>query len=122
MALLDGGRRLFRRFRRRPPRAAPWAGCWSARAPYALPEWPATDTIVIQRMLDAQYGPTLLALLMGVKALGTTASVASGSPGGVFTPSLFLGGALGGLVGALAEAVGHVPHAAGGYCWSAWRR
>ena len=34
-----------------------------------------------------------------VETFATTASVSSGSPGGVFTPSLFLGAALGGTVG-----------------------
>jgi CIC family chloride channel protein len=38
--------------------------------------------------------------------LATTASVSSGSPGGVFTPSLLLGAALGGIVGHLVSRFG----------------
>ena len=38
-------------------------------------------------------------MLFLAKALATSASVASGSPGGVFTPSLLIGAALGGAAG-----------------------
>ena len=53
--------------------------------------------------------------MLAVKAFGTTASVSSGSPGGVFTPSLFLGAAMGGLVGAGARTLWHAPGFPGGY-------
>ena len=42
-----------------------------------------------------------IAILALAKTLATTASVSSGSPGGVFTPALFIGAALGGAVGQL---------------------
>jgi len=72
----------------------------------------------IQSILDAEVAGAILALLLVAKAAATISSVSSGSPGGVFTPSMFLGAALGGLVG---SAVPHVfvTHAsaaeAGGY-------
>lgn len=58
----------------------------------------------IQRILDAKVAGAILGVLLVAKATATIASVSSGSPGGVFTPSMFLGAALGGLVG------GAVPH------------
>jgi len=57
----------------------------------------------------------MMAVLLVVKMLGTTSTVGSGSPGGVFTPSLFLGAAMGGIVGAAARAVWHAPGFPGGY-------
>ena len=53
----------------------------------------------IQLILDAKLAGAVLGVLLIAKAAATVSSVASGSPGGVFTPSLFLGAALGGLVG-----------------------
>ena len=53
----------------------------------------------IQLILDAKVAGAILGLLLVAKAAATIASVSSGSPGGVFTPSMFLGAALGGLVG-----------------------
>jgi len=44
-------------------------------------------------------------LLIVAKCFATTASVSSGSPGGVFTPTLLLGGGLGFAVGAALHAV-----------------
>jgi chloride channel protein, CIC family len=119
MALLDGGRRLFRAMP--VPAAARGAlgGLLVGACALRFPEVTGNGYEVIQRMLDARYGPAMLALLLAVKALGTTASVSSGSPGGVFTPSLFLGGALGGALGGtlgvFVQSIGHAPHATGGY-------
>jgi CIC family chloride channel protein len=53
----------------------------------------------INRILDGKLALGLLLALLVSKAVATTASVSSGSPGGVFTPSLFLGAALGGAFG-----------------------
>jgi CIC family chloride channel protein len=47
----------------------------------------------------------MLGVLLVAKLFATVTSVSSGSPGGVFTPSLFLGAALGGLAGAAGRAV-----------------
>jgi CIC family chloride channel protein len=52
-------------------------------------------------ILNARIGWIALAVLLLGKMLATTASVTSGSPGGVFTPTLFLGAALGGIAGHL---------------------
>ncbi|HZX94685.1 MAG TPA: chloride channel protein [Myxococcales bacterium] len=69
-----------------------------------LPEVTGNGYEAIQRILDARMAGAILGVLLVAKAAATIASVSSGSPGGVFTPSMFLGAALGGLVG------GAVPH------------
>jgi CIC family chloride channel protein len=53
----------------------------------------------IQRILDGRLVGLVLIALIVAKGVATIASVSSGAPGGVFTPSMFLGAALGGLVG-----------------------
>ena len=46
-------------------------------------------------MLDGAIPLALVAMLLFAKSFATTASVSSGSPGGIFTPTLFLGAAAG---------------------------
>ncbi|TMA11103.1 MAG: CBS domain-containing protein [Deltaproteobacteria bacterium] len=83
-----------------------------------LPQIPGNGYEAIQLVLDAKIAGSILAVLLVAKAVATIASVSSGSPGGVFTPSMFLGAMLGGLIG---SAVPHVLAArastavAGGY-------
>ncbi|MCB9929832.1 MAG: chloride channel protein [Alphaproteobacteria bacterium] len=58
--------------------------------------------VTIQGILDDQFNSiTILAVLFIAKLLATTISLGSGASGGVFSPSLFLGSTLGGLVGAI---------------------
>jgi CIC family chloride channel protein len=115
MALLDAGRRAFRLIP--VPAAARGAlgGLLVGACALRFPEVTGNGYEVIQPMLEAAYGAPMLALLLLVKAAGTTASVGSGSPGGVFTPSLFLGAAMGGLIGAAVHALWHTPHFPGGF-------
>ncbi len=51
-----------------------------------------------QAMHD-QFPWRILAILAGLKILSTTLSFASGTPGGMFAPTLFIGAMLGGAVG-----------------------
>ena len=46
-----------------------------------------------------QFGWKFLAILAGLKILATTLSFVSGTPGGMFAPTLFIGAMLGGAVG-----------------------
>jgi chloride channel protein, CIC family len=62
-------------------------------------------------ILNARVGLVTLALLLVAKTAATSASVNSGVPGGMFTPTLFIGAALGGLAGNLVH--GLLPHATG---------
>ncbi len=60
----------------------------------------------IQAILTNQINITwLLGLLFVAKLLATTLSLGSGSSGGIFSPSLFLGATLGGVFGSLAAHV-----------------
>ncbi|RMH35770.1 MAG: CBS domain-containing protein [Nitrospirae bacterium] len=48
---------------------------------------------------------TMLALLLGLKLLATSCTLGSGNSGGVFSPSLFMGAALGGIVGQIGHSL-----------------
>ncbi len=59
-------------------------------------------------MTDMLFGRltwTLLALLVGMKLVATCISIGSGGSGGAFAPALFIGAALGGIVGHGVEAI-----------------
>lgn len=63
----------------------------------------------IQAILGGQLGAfPLLALLFACKLLATTLSLGSGSSGGIFSPSLFMGATIGGSFAALISAL-HLP-------------
>jgi CIC family chloride channel protein len=101
MSLLSTGTRAFRRVPLPAGARGALGGLVVGLLALQLPEVTGNGYEAIQLMLDARYGVAMLGLLLVAKALATTASVSSGSPGGVFTPSLFLGAATGGIVGAV---------------------
>ena len=115
MVLLATGRRLFGRLPAPAAARGALGGLLVGACALRFPEVTGNGYEVIQPMLETAYRAPMLALLLVVKAAGTTASVGSGSPGGVFTPSLFLGAALGGLVGAAVHAIWHTAHFPGGF-------
>jgi CIC family chloride channel protein len=53
----------------------------------------------VNRILGGGMAVHLMALLLVLKVLATATTVGSGGVGGVFTPTLFVGAALGGLIG-----------------------
>jgi len=53
----------------------------------------------IDQAMHGQYTWQLLGVLAGVKIIATVISFSSGTPGGMFAPSLFIGAMLGGAVG-----------------------
>jgi CIC family chloride channel protein len=65
----------------------------------------------MEQAMRGQYTWKLLAVLAALKIIATTLSFASGTPGGMFAPTLFVGAMLGGAVGG----VEHLwfPHLAG---------
>jgi CIC family chloride channel protein len=115
IALLDLGRRAFGRLALPPAARGALGGLLVGLCALRFAEVTGNGYEVIQLMLDARLGVGMMALLLVIKAFGTTATVSSGSPGGVFTPSLFLGAAMGGIVGAAARSVWHAPGFPGGY-------
>jgi CIC family chloride channel protein len=102
MALLAASERAFARLKlSRPARAALGGAIVGAIACW-LPAVTGNGYEAIARILDGRLAIGLVLLLFVAKPLATAASVGSGSPGGAFTPALFLGAALG---AALAAAV-----------------
>ncbi len=55
----------------------------------------------IDQAMHDQYAWEVLGLLAGFKILATTLSFTSGTPGGLFAPTLFIGAMLGGAVGSV---------------------
>ena len=81
-------------------------GCISAGVPQV---W-GNGYSVVSHILQGQLIGVWLLLILLAKVLATTATVGSGGVGGVLTPSLFVGAAIGGLVGGVFH--GLIPHVA----------
>ncbi len=105
MAALDRGELIARRAALPRPARGVLGGLLVGVIAARLPEVCGNGSEAIALMLDGRVAVGMLAILLVAKLLATVTSVSSGSPGGVFTPSLFLGAALGGLVGAAGQAV-----------------
>ena len=101
MVLLERGEALFAKLTANRPARAALGGALVGAIAIGLPEITGNGYETINLILGQQLGIGLLLLIWFAKAIATTASVSSGSPGGVFTPSLLLGAALGGAVGHL---------------------
>lgn len=65
----------------------------------AYPQLLGNGKNLVQLALVAQLGAVLLAVLLVLKPIVTAACLASGAPGGLFTPTLAFGVLLGGLAG-----------------------
>jgi CIC family chloride channel protein len=65
----------------------------------------------MDQAMHGQFTWQLLAALAGLKILATTLSFVSGTPGGMFAPTLFVGAMLGGAVGGIEHIF--FPHLAG---------
>jgi CIC family chloride channel protein len=105
MAALDAGDRLARRMALPRPARGALGGLIVGLIAAWLPEVCGNGSEAIALMLDGRVAVGMLGILLVAKLFATVTTVSSGSPGGVFTPSLFLGAALGGLVGAAGRAV-----------------
>jgi CIC family chloride channel protein len=104
MAALDRGAGIAKRIALPRPARGALGGLLVGLIAAWLPEVCGNGSEAIALILDARVPVALLAVLLVAKLVATVTSVSSGSPGGVFTPSLFLGAALGGLVGAAGHA------------------
>ncbi|MFZ5443159.1 MAG: chloride channel protein [Myxococcota bacterium] len=80
-----------------------------------LPEVAGNGAEPLNALLDATPAVSVLVMLMVGKVLATTASVSSGSPGGVFTPTLLLGACVGTLLALAAGALGWHGLSLGGF-------
>jgi CIC family chloride channel protein len=65
----------------------------------------------MDQAMHGQYAWKMLAILAVLKILATTVSFVSGTPGGMFAPTLFIGAMLGGAVGDIERIF--VPHLTG---------
>ena len=99
MRALAFGERLFEASRVPQPWRAALGGAIVGVIALGLPEVVGNGFEPLNGMLDGGFPVRLLAVLVIAKVVSTTASVSSGSPGGVFTPSLLVGGGLGLLWG-----------------------
>lgn len=104
MLLLSRGERVFARVHSRALRASLGGAAVGAIA-CVLPEVTGNGYEAIALILGGSVTLPVVALLLVAKPIATSSSVGSGSPGGVFTPSLFLGAALGALTAAAAARV-----------------
>lgn len=115
LRLLGAGEALFRR----PSLPLPWRPALGALVTgavlVALPAVAGNGAEPLRAVLDGRYALGALAVLLAAKLVATTASVASGSPGGVFTPTMLLGGGVGVLFAAGLRVVGLPVGAPGGY-------
>jgi chloride channel protein, CIC family len=115
MRLLSLGEQLFRR----PSLVMPWrpalGGLLAGALVAVLPEVAGNGYEPLNAILNGQLGLGFIAVLLVAKCVATTASVSSGSPGGVFTPTLLLGGGLGFVYADLLSRAGVGVAAAGGY-------
>jgi chloride channel protein, CIC family len=115
MRLLSLGERVFRH----PRLAMPWRSALGGLVAGALvsvtPEVAGNGYEPLNAILDGQFGLGFVLWLLLAKSVATTASVSSGSPGGVFTPTLLLGGGLGFLYASALSHAGASVATAGGY-------
>ena len=114
MRLLALGERAFERIRFLPLRSA-IGGALAGGLIAWLPEVAGNGYEPLNALLDENYAVSFVALLLLGKCLATTASVSSGSPGGVFTPTLLVGGCLGFLYAMGLSALGITIGSPGGY-------
>ncbi|MRG94735.1 chloride channel protein [Polyangium spumosum] len=99
MRLLAQGEALFERSRIPLPWRTALGGLLTGAIVAALPEVAGNGYEPLNELLDARLSAGFVAVLLVAKCVATTASVSSGSPGGVFTPTLLLGGGVGFLYG-----------------------
>lgn len=95
MRLLSFGERLFQRSGFGLPWRPALGGLIAGACVAVLPDVAGNGYEPLNLLLDGEFGVGFVMLLALGKAVATTASVSSGSPGGVFTPTLLIGGATG---------------------------
>ena len=78
---------------------------------FGFPEVMGSGYGAIDQAMHAQFAVKALLLLAVFKILATTVSFSSGTPGGMFAPTLFIGAMLGGAVGAYEKIL--FPHLTG---------
>lgn len=84
---------------------------------FGAPQVMGAGYVYIEQAMHSQFTWQMLGILAGLKIVATTLSFVSGTPGGMFAPTLFIGAMLGGAVGNVEHIL--FPHLAGSigtYC------
>jgi chloride channel protein, CIC family len=115
MRLLSLGEVLFRQPWLKPPWRSALGGLLAGTLVAAMPEVAGNGYEPLNTLLNGAFTVKFALLLLLGKCLATTASVSSGSPGGVFTPTLLLGGGLGFVFATLLSGLGAQLGPEGGY-------
>ncbi|HEX2873410.1 MAG TPA: chloride channel protein [Polyangiaceae bacterium] len=115
MRLLSLGEQLFRQPWLKPPWRSALGGLLAGALVAVMPEVAGNGYEPLNAILNGSFAVKFTLLLLLGKCLATTASVSSGSPGGVFTPTLLLGGGLGFAFATLLSNFGMQLGPAGGY-------
>ncbi|HEX5660084.1 MAG TPA: chloride channel protein [Polyangiales bacterium] len=101
MLSIRAAERMFHRSGLGQPWRAALGGLLTGSVIAFLPEVAGNGYEPLNEILDGRLAAPAVILLVVAKALATSASVGSGSPGGVFTPTLMIGGGVGYVMGAL---------------------
>jgi CIC family chloride channel protein len=96
MVLLGSAEKAFARTSIAQPWRAALGGAGVGALAMFLPEIVGNGADTIDEMLDGRVLGLAFFVLLVAKMFATASSVSSGSAGGVFTPSMFIGAALGG--------------------------
>ncbi|MGE0321545.1 MAG: chloride channel protein [Polyangiaceae bacterium] len=116
MRLLRWGEHAFKRLPWGKPFRVAIGGLLAGSVIAFLPEVAGNGYEPLNRLIGGQFSVGFVVLLLGGKMLATTSSVSSGSPGGVFTPTLLVGGSIGFVFAAGLVHAGWLPASAiGGY-------
>lgn len=115
MRLLSFGERVFQQPRLRLPWRPALGGALAGSIVALIPEVAGNGYEPLSTLLDGRFTVLFVLLLLLGKCFATTASVSSGSPGGVFTPTLLVGGAVGFLYAHALSSSGCHVGPAGGY-------
>lgn len=107
--------RAFRRPWLRPPWRQALGGLGAGAIIAVAPAVAGNGYEPLGHILDGGSAVAAVGVLLAAKAVATASSVGSGSPGGVFTPTLLIGGCTGYLVGAALAALGLEVGPRGGY-------
>jgi CIC family chloride channel protein len=113
--LVTLGERAFRRRWLAPPWRQALGGLGAGTIIVFVPTVAGNGYEPLNTLLDGTSALPIVAALLVAKAIATTSSVGSGSPGGIFTPTLLIGGCTGYLFGSALAYVGLDVGPPGGY-------
>lgn len=94
------------RFLRRLPVPLAWGGLIVGIASAVRPEVWGNGETALRAILSGQWSLPVIGLVCGLRLIATSAAMGSGAIGGVFTPTLLMGAALGWSLGAAIQMTG----------------